>query len=284
MSSDLTNCFLFFFLMIRRPPRSTLSSSSAASDVYKRQEEMRWTPVLSALPALGSYAHLQQSPVPPRRKSRVVFLGTGNSSGTPMLSCVVAATRSCNVCEEALRHPRSKNRRNNPSLLLCYEREGGTKYIQIDAGKTFRDSILCWYREFGVPGLDALVLTHEHADAVFGIDEMRLVQRPRPMEVWASQQCLHALRGVYGYLMPGPSRAKSFTADLVWNKIPAQENTSTTTPEFQVHGLWIQPVPVVHGPGSVSYTHLRAHETPEHLVCRLLLEKKKKRKLKITYR
>src|SRR5678815_6060148 len=28
-------------------------------------------------------------------------------------------------------------------------------------------------------------------------------------------------------------------------------------------------------PGPVSYTHLRAHETPEHLVCRLLLEKKK---------
>src|SRR5678815_6062912 len=30
----------------------------------------------------------------------------------------------------------------------------------------------------------------------------------------------------------------------------------------------------------VSYTHLRAHETPEHLVCRLLLEKKKKKKKK----
>eukprot|EP00658_Telonema_sp_P-2_P040600 TRINITY_DN29025_c0_g1_i2.p1 TRINITY_DN29025_c0_g1~~TRINITY_DN29025_c0_g1_i2.p1 ORF type:complete len:192 (+),score=49.44 TRINITY_DN29025_c0_g1_i2:266-841(+) len=29
-------------------------------------------------------------------------------------------------------------------------------------------------------------------------------------------------------------------------------------------------------PKAVSYTHLRAHETPEHLVCRLLLEKKKK--------
>src|SRR5678815_6072850 len=29
------------------------------------------------------------------------------------------------------------------------------------------------------------------------------------------------------------------------------------------------------GGRSVSYTHLRAHETPEHLVCRLLLEKKK---------
>src|SRR5678815_3923391 len=30
-------------------------------------------------------------------------------------------------------------------------------------------------------------------------------------------------------------------------------------------------------PTAVSYTHLRAHETPEHLVCRLLLEKKNER-------
>eukprot|EP00658_Telonema_sp_P-2_P067632 TRINITY_DN5655_c0_g1_i6.p1 TRINITY_DN5655_c0_g1~~TRINITY_DN5655_c0_g1_i6.p1 ORF type:complete len:106 (-),score=3.78 TRINITY_DN5655_c0_g1_i6:65-382(-) len=34
---------------------------------------------------------------------------------------------------------------------------------------------------------------------------------------------------------------------------------------------------------TVSYTHLRAHETPEHLVCRLLLEKKKKKKQIIQY-
>ena len=33
----------------------------------------------------------------------------------------------------------------------------------------------------------------------------------------------------------------------------------------------------------VSYTHLRAHETPEHLVCRLLLEKKKKNNKKKYY-
>src|SRR5678815_3456831 len=33
----------------------------------------------------------------------------------------------------------------------------------------------------------------------------------------------------------------------------------------------------IHGFSPVSYTHLRAHETPEHLVCRLLLEKKKKK-------
>src|SRR5678815_5818094 len=33
---------------------------------------------------------------------------------------------------------------------------------------------------------------------------------------------------------------------------------------------------LTHCISPVSYTHLRAHETPEHLVCRLLLEKKKK--------
>ena len=34
------------------------------------------------------------------------------------------------------------------------------------------------------------------------------------------------------------------------------------------------------GAKPVSYTHLRAHETPEHLVCRLLLEKKKNKEPK----
>eukprot|EP00658_Telonema_sp_P-2_P010304 TRINITY_DN13883_c0_g1_i2.p1 TRINITY_DN13883_c0_g1~~TRINITY_DN13883_c0_g1_i2.p1 ORF type:complete len:110 (-),score=31.47 TRINITY_DN13883_c0_g1_i2:1-330(-) len=35
---------------------------------------------------------------------------------------------------------------------------------------------------------------------------------------------------------------------------------------------------------AVSYTHLRAHETPEHLVCRLLLEKKKKNYYECNYK
>ena len=36
----------------------------------------------------------------------------------------------------------------------------------------------------------------------------------------------------------------------------------------------------IAGPAPVSYTHLRAHETVLDLVCRLLLEKKKKKELK----
>eukprot|EP00658_Telonema_sp_P-2_P029267 TRINITY_DN22282_c0_g1_i1.p1 TRINITY_DN22282_c0_g1~~TRINITY_DN22282_c0_g1_i1.p1 ORF type:complete len:364 (+),score=75.94 TRINITY_DN22282_c0_g1_i1:107-1198(+) len=47
--------------------------------------------------------------------------------------------------------------------------------------------------------------------------------------------------------------------------------TSSSYPPIPGHGT--NPA-TTHQP--VSYTHLRAHETPEHLVCRLLLEKKKK--------
>ena len=41
---------------------------------------------------------------------------------------------------------------------------------------------------------------------------------------------------------------------------------------------------ILRGTAVVSYTHLRAHETPEHLVCRLLLEKKKQKKKLTKYK
>ena len=48
-------------------------------------------------------------------------------------------------------------------------------------------------------------------------------------------------------------------------------------PVMYLEGLWVTESRTYD---TVSYTHLRAHETPEHLVCRLLLEKKK---IKYTY-
>src|SRR5678815_5881884 len=52
---------------------------------------------------------------------------------------------------------------------------------------------------------------------------------------------------------------------------PAQYDNFT---ELQKQATEDELLELVNHP--VSYTHLRAHETPEHLVCRLLLEKKKK--------
>src|SRR5674536_389046 len=50
------------------------------------------------------------------------------------------------------------------------------------------------------------------------------------------------------------------------------------TSQSTVSSLWALPLTEAQDRlSSVSYTHLRAHETPEHLVCRLLLEKKKQK-------
>ena len=68
--------------------------------------------------------------------------------------------------------------------------------------------------------------------------------------------CTIAITGAY---------AQGITIDF-------NEGTSVTERAIQIIAL----VTVLSlAPSPVSYTHLRAHETPEHLVCRLLLEKKK---------
>ena len=61
----------------------------------------------------------------------------------------------------------------------------------------------------------------------------------------------------------------------------ARDDLQSDSKEIVEHAISVrtslQEVTEISAPGTaaVSYTHLRAHETPEHLVCRLLLEKKK---------
>ncbi len=60
--------------------------------------------------------------------------------------------------------------------------------MQIDCGKTWRESALRWYRRHGVRHLDAVVLTHEHADATLGLDDLRSLQVPSHMG-WVGAGC-----------------------------------------------------------------------------------------------
>ena len=60
----------------------------------------------------------------------------------------------------------------------------------------------------------------------------------------------------------------SYISDADWHGIYKRAEPVGSTKKVELKdNVW-----------TVSYTHLRAHETPEHLVCRLLLEKKKKKK------
>ena len=97
-----------------------------------------------------------------RSNISLIFLGSGNSSGTPVPFCLlnpeICSDEINEITKLSLATPPQINPyyRNNPSLLIQHttsidkddETEEGrteTKNILIDCGKTFRQSVLTWF-------------------------------------------------------------------------------------------------------------------------------------------
>lgn len=87
---------------------------------------------------------------------KIRFLGTGTSTGVPVIGC------GCEVCRSA--DPRDRRLRTSALVTL----DSG-KRLLIDCGPDFREQIL----GAGSPGLEALLVTHSHYDHVGGIDDLR---------------------------------------------------------------------------------------------------------------
>ena len=86
---------------------------------------------------------------------KLTFLGTGTSTGVPVIGCACAVCRS--------HDPRNKRRR------VCLYVQAAGIHIIIDTPPDFRDQVLT----FGVRRVDAVLITHAHADHVFGFDDIR---------------------------------------------------------------------------------------------------------------
>jgi len=103
--------------------------------------------------------------------SEIIFMGSGSSSGTPHLRCVMDPDSTCIACKDATANPLSKNWRGNPSLLIRYRRaEGGrgarssaadpennVTTVLIDVGKTFKQSAVKWFHKYAVANVDGVV-------------------------------------------------------------------------------------------------------------------------------
>ena len=117
------------------------------------------------------------------------FLGTGTSVGVPVIGC------DCAVCtsEDAL-----NKRLRSSALVRGYDSAGALRNtVVIDTTPDFRQQML----RSRVRRLDAILLTHFHADHVVGIDDMRRynAMQNEVLDCFASPETLAGLRRSFGY-------------------------------------------------------------------------------------
>ena len=113
----------------------------------------------------------------------MTFLGTGTSSGVPMIGC------HCSVC----RSTDEKDKRLRSSVYIEYE---GFK-ILIDCGPDFRQQAL----RAGITNLDAILLTHQHKDHTGGLDDVRAFNflNSSAFPVYCEERVLEGLKKEYSY-------------------------------------------------------------------------------------
>ncbi|KAJ9691084.1 hypothetical protein PVL29_013316 [Vitis rotundifolia] len=202
---------------------------------------------------LAENGHCSDAAGEPR--SSLILLGTGCSSAVPNAICLIQPSDPpCNVCFQSLSLPpeRNPNYRCNTSLLIDYcQNNGEHKYILIDVGKTFREQVIRWFTFYKIPQVDSIILTHEHADAVLGLDDIRAVQPYSPTNdisptpVYLSEYAMESIAMKFPYLVKKKLKEGQElrrVAQLDWKIIESNHEKP-----FVASGLQFVPLPVMHG-------------------------------------
>jgi phosphoribosyl 1,2-cyclic phosphate phosphodiesterase len=151
---------------------------------------------------------------------RLTFLGTGTSTGVPAVGC------PCEVCRSD--DPRDKRLR--ASVLL----EFNGRTVVIDTGTDFRQQAL----RAGLTRLDAVLFTHDHADHIFGLDDIRPFnfRTRKAIPCYADERTWEGLRRVYDYVFK-----RSYYGGL------PEVDPHVIDGPFHLFGVTFEPHYVVHG-------------------------------------
>ncbi|MAI74193.1 MAG: MBL fold metallo-hydrolase [Rhodopirellula sp.] len=158
--------------------------------------------------------------------AEVILLGTGTSVGVPALGC------DCAVCMSA----NPKNNRTRCSIAI--RTAEGT--ILIDTGPDMRSQLL---RE-KIPLVHAVVYTHEHADHLFGLDDLRLFpfRLGTPVPLYCETSVETRIRKSFDYAFSDRQETHpGATPRLEFETINAVD-------PFTVLGVDFQPLRLSHGP------------------------------------
>ncbi len=152
---------------------------------------------------------------------RVTMLGSGTSTGVPVIAC------TCAVCTST--NPR--NRRSRPGLKL----EINGCILLVDTPTDLREQAL----RFGLPRLDGVLFTHAHADHIFGLDDIRIFnfRQRHAIPCYGSAATLQAIRHIFSYV---------FERTQAGGGKPQLDLRDVREP-FRLVGREIVPIPVWHG-------------------------------------
>ncbi|GHV30138.1 MBL fold metallo-hydrolase [Spirochaetia bacterium] len=147
-------------------------------------------------------------------------MGSGTSHGIPVIGC------SCPVCTS----PDPKDKRMRASLYI--EGDDGERVV-IDTGPEFRLQAL----RAGISSLDAVFLTHAHADHTHGLDDIRSLSYKQEMPVYGNEKTLAEIKERFSYAFQNTQQGGG----------KPRIRLSPVSGPVQIGGLTLTPVPVKHG-------------------------------------
>ena len=153
---------------------------------------------------------------------KVLFLGSGTSTGVPVIGC------QCDVCLS----DNPKNKRLRSSVLV----QSDTTTILVDSCPDLRQQAL----RHNLTAIDAVIYTHEHLDHTAGFDDMRAFcwRREDKLPLYAGAGCLTQLRCMYAWAFSPQNTYKGY--------IRPDAHNHAGQP-FTVGDIAVTPVPVLHG-------------------------------------
>ncbi|RIV18137.1 MBL fold metallo-hydrolase [Fibrisoma montanum] len=150
----------------------------------------------------------------------ITLLGTGTSSGVPLIGCECAVCRSVDFRDKRLRS----------SVHVAVE---GRSFI-IDTGPDFRQQVL----RLGLKQVDAVVYTHEHKDHTAGLDEIRAYnfRSGQEIPIYARASVLDQLQREFAYIF----------AERKYPGVPRVRMHEIANAPFDLLGVQIIPIEVMH--------------------------------------
>ena len=164
------------------------------------------------------------------RDARFTLLGTGTSSGIPVIACDCATCRSDD--------PRDRRTRVG-AMLEFTDPSGEPRTILVDVPPDHREHAL----RHRIRRVDAILLTHAHVDHVFGLDDARHynVSMRAPVHLWGEHAVFEELARIYQHIFaPHRNPNKSFVAEVTCNGVAPAE-------QFELFGVRVMPLRLLHG-------------------------------------